>query len=305
MTENIFGLRSRSLEESVVLTDGFYKGYREVQNVSDSVITKIFKGCLNTKVKDVCGENLPENSFVTLNPDKENVLVTKVCNGKLINVPEQSAYGIHARNLEQVFAIDCLGNRNIPLVTVSGVAGTGKTLLALASAIHNRKQIKKQILVCRPIVPMGNDLGSLPGDIDDKVGPYMNPLFDNLDVIGEQTNGCTKAKRIIDNMLETQKIVIEPITYIRGRSFKGCYLIVDEAQNLTPHQVKTIITRAGEETKVVLVGDIEQIDTPGLDINSNGLSHVVNRMKGQKLYAHVHLIKSERSPLAELAGRLL
>lgn len=300
MTRNIFGVHP--VEESV--TVDFYKGYVEARDIPHTIIDRIRGGCLGISAESVCGAVLPENSFVILQSNQNVDTLATISNGMLIHVTEREAYGIKAKNLEQVLALDCLGNVRLPLVTVTGVAGTGKTLLAIASAIANRKFYKK-IIVCRPVMPMGKDIGFLPGCIDDKIGPYMAPLFDNLGVIGDSTNGCGKAKRIIDSMLETQKIVVEPITYIRGRSLKGCYVILDEAQNLTPHHAKTIVTRAGEGTKVALVGDITQIDTPGLTSISNGLSHVVDKMKGQELCAHVHLMHSERSPLAELAGRLL
>jgi PhoH-like ATPase len=196
-------------------------------------------------------------------------------------------------------------NDDIKLVTISGKAGTGKTLLSLAAAIENRKNYL-QIYVARPIVPLSNrDIGYLPGDIDEKLLPYMQPLYDNLGVVQNQFKKGDKSYKIIENMLKEEKLKIEPLSYIRGRSLVRIYFIVDEAQNLTPHEVKTIITRAGEGTKVILTGDIFQIDHPYLDSLSNGLSHLIEKMKGQNLYAHINLQKGERSELADLASTLL
>jgi len=193
----------------------------------------------------------------------------------------------------------------IPLVTLTGKAGTGKTLLALAAALETRKRYR-QIYLARPVVPLSNrDMGFLPGDIASKLDPYMQPLWDNLGVIkGSFAADSMEADRI-DDMLESDRLRITPLAYIRGRSLNRAYFIVDEAQNLTPHEVKTIITRAGEGTKFVFTGDIQQIDTPYLDSRSNGLAYLVERMKGEKLYAHVNLVKGERSVLAELASNLL
>jgi PhoH-like ATPase len=216
-----------------------------------------------------------------------------------------AAYGIKPRNAEQTFAIDALTRTSIPLVTLTGKAGTGKTLLALASAIHVKKHYR-QIFLARPIVPLSNkDLGYLPGDIDSKLAPYMRPLWDNLKVIQSQFPEEDKQYQQIDQMLQDGKLVIEPLSYIRGRSLQRIFFIVDEAQNLTPHEIKTIITRAGEGVKVVFTGDIFQIDHPYLDSQSNGLSYLIEHFKGQRLYAHINLEKGERSELADLASNLL
>ncbi len=196
-------------------------------------------------------------------------------------------------------------NRDVPLATLSGKAGTGKTLLALAAALEQRS-FYKQIYLARPIVALSNrDLGFLPGDVDSKIDPYMQPLFDNLGVIKNQFEEHDPAYLRIQEMLDNKKLVIAPLAYIRGRSLNHIYFIVDEAQNLTPHEVKTIITRAGQGTKVVFTGDPYQIDTPYLDSRSTGLSTLIDRMKGQPLYGHVTLHKGERSELAELASDLL
>jgi PhoH-like ATPase len=196
-------------------------------------------------------------------------------------------------------------NPEIKLVSLTGKAGTGKTLLALAAALQQHKMYK-QILLARPIVPLSNrDLGFLPGDVKEKIGPYMLPLFDNLSVIKNKFSATSRELAQIEEMQKKEELVITPLAYIRGRSLSDAYFIVDEAQNLTPHEVKTIITRAGEGTKMIFTGDIHQIDSPYLDMQSNGLAYLTDKMKGQDLFAHVNLMKGERSYLAELASNLL
>ncbi len=223
----------------------------------------------------------------------------------LRKVDKISVYGITPRNAEQTFAVDALVNPAIQLVSMTGKAGTGKTLLALASALAVKKHYR-QIFIARPIVPLSNkDIGFLPGDVESKLAPYMQPLWDNLKVIQDQFPEHDKQHQAIDTMIKDEKLVIEPLSYIRGRSLQRIFFIVDEAQNLTPHEIKTIITRAGEGAKVVFTGDIYQIDHPYLDGQSNGLSYLIDRFKGQKLYAHINLEKGERSELAELASNLL
>lgn len=220
-------------------------------------------------------------------------------------VEKTSAYEITPRNSEQCFAMEALLNRNIQLVTVSGKAGTGKTLLALASALEQRKYYR-QIFVARPVVALSNkDIGFLPGDINSKLDPYMQPLFDNLSVIQNQFDSTTEDYQKINKMVENEKLKIAPLAYIRGRSLNNIYFIIDEAQNLTPHEVKTIITRAGEGSKIVFTGDINQIDHPYLDTHTNGMSNLIEKMKGQALYAHVNLTKGERSQLADIASDIL
>ncbi len=223
----------------------------------------------------------------------------------LDRVEKTRSYGIEPRNAEQAFSLHALANDDIQLVALTGKAGTGKTLLALAAALHQERKYE-QILLARPIVALGNrDLGYLPGDVDDKIGPYMQPLYDNLAVIKRKYNASAREYQKIEEMQRDQKLMITPLAYIRGRSLSNVFFIVDEAQNLTPHEVKTIITRAGEGTKIVFTGDIQQIDSPYLDSMSNGLSYLADKMKGQDLFAHVNLVKGERSYLAELASNLL
>lgn len=226
-------------------------------------------------------------------------------NERINKVEKTRTYGIDPRNAEQTFALDALSRPEVQLVALTGKAGTGKTLLALAAAIHQRKEYT-QIFLARPIIPLANrDIGYLPGDVNEKIGPYMQPLFDNLAVIKQKFKQQSKEFSRIEEMQQTEKLVITPLAYIRGRSLSRVFFIVDEAQNLTPHEVKTIITRAGEGTKMIFTGDIQQIDSPYLDTKSNGLTYLADRMKGQDIFAHVHLVKGERSYLADLASNLL
>lgn len=225
--------------------------------------------------------------------------------GKIVLVKSHEAYGIRPRNEEQIMALDALFNRNINLVALTGGAGTGKTLLALAAALEQEREYD-QIILSRPTITLGNqDIGFLPGDQKTKMSPFLQPLMDNLNVIKSQFRPSSKEALRIDSMLSQEKLLIEPLAYIRGRSLGRCYFIIDEAQNLTPHEMKTIITRAGEGTKMVFTGDVFQIDQPYLDQWSNGLTHLGEKMGGQKLFQHIFLRKGERSELSELASKLL
>nr|WP_255364338.1 PhoH family protein [Candidatus Frackibacter sp. WG13] len=215
-------------------------------------------------------------------------------------------WGIKPRNKEQQCAFDLLLNDEIKLITLVGKAGTGKTLLALAAGLEKVVEEKsfKRLLVTRPIVPMGNDLGYLPGDKDEKLRPWMQPIFDNMEfLVGGQRD--EDASDIIQDLQDMNLIEMEALTYIRGRSIPQQFIIVDEAQNLTPHEIKTIITRVGEDTKIILTGDPYQIDHPYLDSNSNGLTYLVERFKEEKIAGHITLHKGERSTLAELAASVL
>ena len=219
---------------------------------------------------------------------------------------DKEVFGIRHRNVEQKCAIDALLNDDIKLVTISGKAGTGKTLLAIAAGLHNviENNVYDRLLVSRPVVPMGNDIGYLPGDINEKLGPWMQPIFDNIDQIfntGDQKKG-------LDAYLELEKegvLRVEALTYIRGRSISNHYMIIDEAQNLTKHEVKTIISRAGEGTKIILTGDPDQIDNPKLDSINNGLSYTIECFKDEKIAAHVTLEECERSELADRAAEIM
>lgn len=224
---------------------------------------------------------------------------------RLERVNKDMAYGIKPRNAEQTFALHAIMNPDVQLVSISGSAGTGKTLLALAGALELRRDYR-QIYLARPIVPLSNkDIGYLPGDIKSKINPYMQPLWDNLSFIKNQYSEKDKEYKKIDELIEQDKLHIVPLAYIRGRSISNIMFIVDEAQNLTPHEIKTIITRAGENTKIIFTGDVFQIDTPYLDSQSNGLSYLIDRVKDNPLYAHVTLEKGERSELANLGSKLL
>ena len=223
----------------------------------------------------------------------------------VVKVQKERTYGIDPRNAEQTFALNALLDDDIKLVCITGKAGTGKTLLALAAALE-KANTYKQILLARPIVALANkDIGFLPGTEKEKVAPYMQPLFDNLNVIKHQFSAESREINAINDMQHSGQLVIEALAFIRGRSLSDAYIIVDEAQNLTPHEIKTIITRAGENTKVVFTGDVQQIDHPYLDMLSNGLAYTIDKMKGQNIFAHVNLIKGERSYLSELASNLL
>lgn len=225
----------------------------------------------------------------------------------LLRAPKDGLWGIHPRNREQQFAFDMLLNEDIQLVTLVGKAGTGKTLLAIAAGLHKSADEGQysRLLVSRPIFPLGRDLGYLPGDIDEKLSPWMQPIFDNVELLLGSVEEGTKRKRGYKELVDLGLLEIEPLTYIRGRSIPKQYMIVDEAQNLTPHEIKTIITRAGEGTKIVLTGDPYQIDNPYIDSSSNGLTYVVEKFKDEDIACHVTLDKGERSCLAELAANLL
>ncbi len=281
-----------------------YTGKTFVEKFSNKLIDELTrKKNLSISVSEIKTNH--ENHFFILNGrNKSAAAYYNPRNRELEYIPHQSVYNIEPRNPEQAFAIHALLNPEIKLVTIQGNAGTGKTLLALASALEQRKNYR-QIFVTRPIVPLSNkDIGFLPGDIKSKIDPYMAPIWDNLKFIKDQL-GDEKAQDKIDELVLNEKISIAPLAYIRGRTLTKIFFIVDEAQNLTPHEIKTIISRAGEDTKIVFTGDIYQIDTPYLDAESNGLSYLIDKAKDHPLYAHITLQKGERSELANLANDLL
>lgn len=289
--------------------EDLYSGKEIVENFDDEILIKFFQPPFDVDAKEVIrklkGEILPNKYYILRNKMRSVLACLGQEKEKFRKVDKNVIYGIKPRNAEQTFAVDALTNLNIPLVSMTGKAGTGKTLLALASALQVRKNYR-QIFVARPIVPLSNkDIGFLPGDVQSKIEPYMQPLWDNLRVIEDQFGENDKQHQQINNLVKDEKLVIEPLSYIRGRSLQRIYFIVDEAQNLTPHEIKTIITRVGEGTKIVFTGDIYQIDHPYLDAQSNGLSYLIEHFKGEKLYAHINLEKGERSELAELASNLL
>lgn len=285
--------------------DHLYKGKTEVKYDDAELINKFYEeGCLNPG--EVTDAKPTSNHFFILKNHSSSALGYYNSKSSLIEpVNRMAAYSVKPKNAEQTFALQAILNPENLLVTITGSAGTGKTLLALAGALEQRRDYQ-QIYLARPIVPLSNkDIGYLPGDVKSKIDPYMQPLWDNLSFIKNQFKESSKPFKKIDEMVETEKLRIVPLAYIRGRSLSNVIFIVDEAQNLTPHEVKTIITRAGENTKVIFTGDIFQIDTPYLDTQSNGLSYLVDRMHDNDLYAHINLEKGERSELANLASKLL
>lgn len=283
-----------------------YTGRTIIEDVDANMINLLYeKGYCPPA--EILGKLVPEkNHFYILKSGKKSVLAYyNPLNEMVEQVEKRSVYGVKPRNAEQTFAIHAVLKPEIKLVSLQGVAGTGKTLLALAAALEQKREFK-QIYLARPIVPLSNkDIGYLPGDIKSKLNPYMEPLWDNLKFIQNQYNETDKEYSKITEMVNQEKLVITPLAYIRGRSLSNICFIVDEAQNLTPHEVKTIITRAGENTKFIFTGDIHQIDTPYLDSQSNGLSYLIDRLKDHELYAHITLEKGERSELANLANELL
>ncbi len=286
---------------------GLYTGKTVLPNVPKSIIDLIYSEG-RCHYQELMRKKPVANHYYILKCKGESASALACFNPgteTIDHVHKTNAYGVRPRNAEQAFAIHAMLNPEIRLVTIQGVAGTGKTLMALASAIHQRTHYR-QIFLARPIVPLSNkDIGYLPGDINSKINPYMEPLWDNLKYIQGQYKESDREYKRINEMLEHDKLHITPLAYIRGRSLSNICFIVDEAQNLTPHEVKTIITRAGEQTKIIFTGDVFQIDTPYLDSHSNGLSAIIDRVRDNQLYAHITLEKGERSELANIAGQLL
>jgi PhoH-like ATPase len=285
----------------------FEKTYETYENIAPELIDRLYSGdsSLPLDELDFASDIEPQECFV-LRSVRSSVLARyNPQTGMVKRVEKERCFGIEPRNAEQAFAMNVLLDDDVKLVALTGKSGTGKTLLALAAALHKNDSYK-QILLARPIVALGNkDLGFLPGDEKQKVAPYMQPLFDNLNVIKHNFSYQGKEIRLIEEMQRNNQLVIEALAYIRGRSLSDTFFIVDEAQNLTPHEIKTIITRAGEGTKIIFTGDIQQIDSPYLDMFSNGLVYMIDRMRGQNIFAHINLVKGERSYLSELASDLL
>lgn len=280
---------------------------REIEHFDEELIRRIYENAGGVEVEKIFpNQEIKGNNYYVLKNGNASVLACYDPVKRVVRkVDKPNVFGIYPKNAEQAFAVDALLNPNIRLVAISGKAGTGKTLLALAAALQQNKQYEF-IYLARPIVALSSkDLGYLPGDVNEKVDPYMQPLYDNLGFIRRRFNMHSVENRLIDDLQKDQKLLISALAYIRGRSLSDAYFIVDEAQNLTPHEIKTIITRAGEGTKMVFTGDIEQIDSPYLDKTSNGLSHLFDKMQGQDIFAHVHLEKGERSRLADIASDLL
>lgn len=295
------------ITDKVLNVDIFDKSNEVFEGADPSLIDRIYSSHDGVDIDELDFKSVirPNECFI-MKSDRSSVLarynpfthtVTKVGKGR--------HYGIEPRNAEQSFAFEVLGDPDVKLIALTGKAGTGKTLLALASALAQMNEYK-QILLARPIVALSNkDIGFLPGDAQEKVAPYMQPLFDNLNVIKRQFAPTSAEVKRLDDMQKSEQLVIEALAFIRGRSLSETYCIVDEAQNLTPHEIKTIITRAGEGTKMVFTGDIQQIDQPYLDTQSNGLVYMIDKMSGQNMFAHINLVKGERSALSELASLLM
>jgi len=289
------------------LDDILNLGISTLENFNDNKISSLYKSNNGIPESEFqIGKSILGHEYFILKGNSSSALAHYNPIEKTISrVEKPSAYGIYPRNAEQTFSMHALLDPTISLVALTGRAGTGKTLLALATALQ-QIGMYDQIFLARPIVALANkDLGYLPGDAKEKIGPYMQPLFDNLGVIKHKFNIHSKEYLRIEELLKEEKLQITPLAYIRGRSLSNTFFIVDEAQNLTPHEIKTIITRAGEGTKMIFTGDIEQIDSPYLDKKSNGLAYLSDRMKGQDIFAHLNLIKGERSHLSELASNLL
>lgn len=295
------------ISDKVTNMDIFEKEFNTFDNVEPEVIDRLYASQEGIDLDEFdFKSDIEANECFVLKSNRASVMCRyNPFEGKVKRLEKERIFGIEPRNAEQAFAINVLMDDEIKLVALTGRSGTGKTLLALATALQKHESYK-QVLLSRPIVALGNkDLGFLPGDAQEKVSPYMQPLFDNLNVIKHNLSYQGKEVRIMEEMQKNNQLVIEPLAYIRGRSLSETFFIVDEAQNLTPHEVKTIITRAGEGTKVIFTGDIQQIDSPYLDHQSNGLVYMIDRMKGQDIFAHINLVKGERSYLSELASNLL
>jgi len=305
---DVIGLIAEDYESDKIDIQDLYSGTRNIDMPSDAIDRFYGQGWLEAP------KGLSPNEFITIT-DVANPSHTAICrhdaSGSRIvpvrKIPKEGIWSLFARNREQSFAMDVLMDDSIKLVTLVGKAGTGKTLLAIASGLQKvaEEGIYNRLLVSRPVFPLGKDLGFLPGDIEEKLTPWMQPIFDNVELLISGHEAEKRHSKGYKELMAMGLLDIEPLTYIRGRSIPKQFMIVDEAQNLTPHEIKTIVTRVGEGTKIVLTGDPYQIDNPYVDSSSNGLSYLVEKFKGERIAAHVTLTKGERSELAELAANLL
>ena len=302
------GLIAEDYESDKVDIQDLYSGTRSIEVPPDAVDRFYGQGWLESPAA------LGPNEFITIvdstNPNHSAICRNDPANARIVPVRKilkEGIWSLFPRNREQSFALDVLMDDNIKLVTLVGKAGTGKTLLAIAAGLHKtaEENVYNRLLVSRPVFPMGKDLGFLPGDIEEKLTPWMQPIFDNVELLISGHESEKRHSKGYKELIAMGLLDIEPLTYIRGRSIPNQYLIVDEAQNLTPHEIKTIVTRVGEGTKIVLTGDPYQIDNPYVDSSSNGLTYLVEKFKGERIAAHVTLTKGERSELAELAANLL
>jgi PhoH-like ATPase len=305
------GLLAEDYESDKVDIEELYSGAAEVLVSAEQLDVFHHKGSLTLE-----GEFVPNQCLTLVNAAKPSQTLLGRWQAVTQQVtpikkpPRGGFWKVQPRNREQQFAVDLLLDPTIQVVTLVGKAGTGKTLFALAAGLYQvaDERMYSRLLVARPVFPMGRDLGFLPGDVQEKLAPWMQPIFDNLELLlatpsSDRDRG--PAKRGYEDLMTLDLLQVEPLTYIRGRSIPEQFMIVDEAQNLTPHEVKTILTRVGEGTKIVLTGDPYQIDNPYVDASSNGLTYVVERFKGQSISGHMTLMRGERSPLAELAANLL
>jgi len=303
---DVFGIDAKDYDPENTHLEDMYKGIKEIELNPDQ-IDSFYKNRgleMNEDIKFFANQYLIMRDRANANHSAIGRYDEKLAKIVPLISPTESVWGIHPRNMEQSFAFDALLNDEMLFVSLVGKAGTGKTLLALAAGLHKTLDEGRfqRLLVSRPIFPMGRDIGYLPGDVEQKLNPWMQPIFDNVEfLLGADKKAAGRAQELINQGM----LNIEPLTYIRGRSIPNQYLIVDESQNLTPHEIKTIVTRAGQGTKVVLTGDCYQIDNPYIDASNSGLTYSVERFKGQKISAHVSLTKGERSELAELAANIL
>ncbi len=308
---DVLGITARDYDTERVTIDEIYTGCIEMKTTGEK-IDNLYRD--NSLTLDELGAgDIPLNMFLHLQDEinESHTALARVdpSGDKIVSVRRHRSgiWGIQPRNREQTFAIDLLLDDRVKLVTLAGKAGTGKTLLALACGLFKTAEEAsfQRLLVSRPIFPMGKDIGYLPGDIEEKLNPWMQPIYDNVDFLLNLGNKEKRQGRSYRELMDLNMIEIEPLTYIRGRSIPNQFMVIDESQNLTPHEVKTIITRAGADTKIVLTGDLYQIDNPYVDTSNNGLSHTVKRFKGKSISGHVTLNKGERSELAEVASDLL
>ena len=292
-------------DNAVPQDDEFYKGYTEI-HIDDELIDQFYKDSYLQVDMDVVN-NSPENHFFILKGSNKKSAIARKLNNTLISLKhyrKDPVFGITHKNVEQMMALELLLDPNVPIVTLSGKAGTGKTLLSLAAGLSLSMDERKytRVLVARSIIPVGKDIGYLPGEKDDKLRYWMQPIYDNLEFLFE----CKDNQELQQKLTGYENIIqIEALTYIRGRSISNQYFIIDEAQNLTPHEIKTIATRIGEGSKLVLLGDPEQIDNPYIDMFSNGLTYLIEKLKKQNISGHITFRKSERSTVAQLCASLL
>lgn len=303
------GLKSEDYTtDQVNVEDVFSNNYSEVEVGDPSIIDGIYLSKeQGVDISDVPlpFTPIPNQTFVLKSPQSTALVRVDSSAERIRNIEKKTYSGITPRNAEQTMAFDLLSDPSLSLIGITGTAGTGKTLLALAAALAQADDYQ-QILLARPIVSLANkDIGFLPGDYKQKIMPYMQPLFDNLNVIKAQFSEGSAQARKIEDMLSSEHLVIEALAYIRGRSLANVICIIDEAQNLTPQEIKTVITRAGENTRMIFTGDVHQIDSPYLDTRSNGLAYMIERMRGENFFGHVNLVQGERSHLSDVAARKL